>query len=93
MATPTPTPPRKGEGNKGGCCPTRRVITNETWYKVQVPAGLWTDLSARERDIVRLVLAGHPTAGIAKRLGIAPGTVKNHRRRIYDKLDITSERE
>ena len=61
--------------------------------KVQLPAGLWTELSARERDIVRLVLAGHPTAGIAAKLGITAGTVKNHRRRIYDKLDITSERE
>lgn len=61
--------------------------------QVRMPAGLWPELSARERDIVRLVLAGHPTAGIASRLGITPGTVKNHRRRIYGKLDITSERE
>ena len=50
-------------------------------------------LSPREREIVQLVLKGYPTSLIAERLGLTRGTVKNHRRRIYDKLDITSERE
>lgn len=50
-------------------------------------------LTPREREIVVLVLEGHPSAAIAKRLGIGRGTVKNHRRRLYDKLDITTERE
>lgn len=59
----------------------------------RLPAGLWPELSARERELVSLVLAGHPTATIAQRLGITVGTAKNHRRRIYDKLDITTERE
>jgi DNA-binding CsgD family transcriptional regulator len=58
-----------------------------------VSAELWPELSARERELVQLVLAGHPTATIAQRLGITVGTVKNHRRRIYEKLDITTERE
>ncbi len=58
-----------------------------------VPASLWPELSPRERELVQLILAGHPTATIAERLGIAVGTVKNHRRRIYEKLDITTERE
>lgn len=53
----------------------------------------WPALSPREREIVALVLKGHPPSGIASRLGITPGTVKNHRRNIYLKLDITSERE
>ena len=58
-----------------------------------IPTDLWPELSARERELVRWVLAGHPTAAIAGRLGITVGTVKNHRRRIYEKLDITTERE
>lgn len=58
-----------------------------------IPGGLWPELSQRERELVQLVLAGHPTATIARRLGIAVGTAKNHRRRIYQKLDITTERE
>lgn len=53
----------------------------------------WPELSARERELVRLILAGHPTASIAQKLGIAAGTVKNHRLHIYKKLDITTERE
>lgn len=58
-----------------------------------IPGGLWPALTQRERELVQLVLAGHPTAAIAKRLGITVGTAKNHRRRIYEKLDITTERE
>jgi len=51
------------------------------------------ELTPREREIVQLVVEGHPSVTIAKRLGIGRGTVKNHRRRLYDKLDITTERE
>lgn len=58
-----------------------------------IPEGLWHELSQRERQLVQLVLTGYPTAAIAEHLGIAVGTVKNHRRRIYEKLDITTERE
>jgi DNA-binding CsgD family transcriptional regulator len=61
--------------------------------EIAIPSGLWSGLSRRERQLVELILAGHPTAGIARRLGISPGTVKNHRHRIYGKLDITTERE
>ncbi len=61
--------------------------------KPSIPDALWPELSQRERELVQLVLAGHPTAAIAERLGITVGTTKNHRRRIYEKLDITTERE
>lgn len=50
-------------------------------------------LTPRETQIVRLILAGYPRALIAKALGLSEGTVKNHRRRLYFKMDITSERE
>jgi DNA-binding CsgD family transcriptional regulator len=59
----------------------------------EVVARHGTGLTQREQDIVALILEGHPTITIAKRLGIGRGTVKNHRRRLYYKLDITSERE
>ncbi len=58
-----------------------------------LPVDLWPQLSPRERQLVQLILAGHPNATIAQRLGIQVGTVKNHRLRIYAKLDITTERE
>jgi DNA-binding CsgD family transcriptional regulator len=54
---------------------------------------LWPELSPRECGLVQFVLAGHPTATIAERLGITVGTAKNHRSRIYEKLDITTEQE
>jgi len=50
-------------------------------------------LTQRERQIVSLTLEGHPIAGIAKKLGVGRGTIKNHRLRLYQKLDITTERE
>jgi DNA-binding CsgD family transcriptional regulator len=51
------------------------------------------ELSARERQLVQYIVGGHPNAVIAKKLGITSGTAKNHRHSIYDKLDITTERE
>ena len=50
-------------------------------------------LTPRERQIVELILKGYPTTLIAEKLSLSRGTVKTHRRRIYDKLDITTERE
>lgn len=50
-------------------------------------------LSPREKDIVGQVLKGHPVKGIADTLGISTNTVKVHRQRIFEKLDITTERE
>ncbi len=51
------------------------------------------NLTERETDIVRLILVGYPNAHIARDLGIGAGTVRNHRHRLYYKLDITTERE
>lgn len=63
----------------------------ETSYAEHLPFG--SALTDREVQIVKLVLQGFPTFEIARRLKITVGTVKNHRRRLYQKLDITSERE
>jgi DNA-binding CsgD family transcriptional regulator len=60
---------------------------------VRLSEPLARQLTPRERDIVQLTLAGYPTISIAKRLGLAVGSVKNHRTRIFRKLDITTERE
>lgn len=50
-------------------------------------------LTSRECEIVGLSLRGYPTMAIAERLGITQGAVKNHKLRLYRKLDITTERE
>ena len=50
-------------------------------------------LTPREFEIVMLILEGYSNANIAKKLGISLGVVKNHKHRLYRKLDVTSERE
>ncbi len=50
-------------------------------------------LTPREKEIVALILAGHTNHSIARNLGITSGGVRNHRVRLYAKLDITVERE
>jgi len=45
-------------------------------------------LSAREREIVRLVAAGYRNKAIAERLSISEGTVKVHVHNVYEKLDV-----
>jgi DNA-binding CsgD family transcriptional regulator len=50
-------------------------------------------LSPREQHIVSLMLRGHSSKSIGSQLGIAEGTVKNHRKHIYAKLTISSQSE
>lgn len=50
-------------------------------------------LSTRERMVTQMVLRGHSTHSVASLLGIAEGTVKNHRKSIYAKLGIASQQE
>lgn len=51
------------------------------------------ELTEREQQIVALAFRGYPNALIAKRLDVSEGTVRNHRHRLYYRLDITTERE
>jgi DNA-binding CsgD family transcriptional regulator len=57
------------------------------------PGSVWRDLNltAREAAVVELVLQGHSSESIARRLDIRTGTVKVHRRNVYRKLNITSQ--
>lgn len=50
-------------------------------------------LSEREREVAWLILRGHSSPEIAQELGITPGTVKNHRKRLYARLNISSQAE
>jgi DNA-binding CsgD family transcriptional regulator len=50
-------------------------------------------LTARQRLIVQLILRGHSNLSIGLRLGITEGTVKIHRKAIYDRLGISSQSE
>jgi DNA-binding CsgD family transcriptional regulator len=50
-------------------------------------------LTAREREIVQLILIGHSSNSICLKLGVSLPTVKTHRRNIYSKLQISSQAE
>jgi DNA-binding CsgD family transcriptional regulator len=49
-------------------------------------------LSARERELLHLTVAGLANRHIAGELHLALGTVKNYKRRLYRKLGVHSER-
>jgi DNA-binding CsgD family transcriptional regulator len=50
-------------------------------------------LTAREWEIMQLLLSGHSSKGISQKLAISPETVKAHRRHIYSKLGVRSHPE
>ena len=57
------------------------------------PAVGWAALTPAEREVVRLVSEGLRNDAIARRLFIAPGTVKVHLSHIFAKLGITTRAE
>jgi len=69
------------------------------YEKIETPAitdnlqALRETLTARELEIVRLMLSGHSNKGMASHLNIALDTIKTHRRHIYSKLNIKTQAE
>ena len=57
------------------------------------PAAGWASLTPAELEVVRLVSEGLRNDAIARRLFIAPGTVKVHLSHIFAKLGITTRTE
>ena len=47
-------------------------------------------LTARQRDVVRLMADGYQTVDIARFLKLSPFTVKNYIERIYERLEVYS---
>ncbi|UTV28457.1 response regulator transcription factor [Photobacterium atrarenae] len=47
-------------------------------------------LTAREQQVTALLVQGHDSREIAEALQIGVGTVKNHRKRIYARLNVSS---
>jgi DNA-binding CsgD family transcriptional regulator/PAS domain-containing protein len=50
-------------------------------------------LSPRERDVLRLLVQGHDTAGLADHLGISPHTVRDHLKNVFRKTTTRSRSE
>ena len=47
-------------------------------------------LTPRQKNLLRLVAAGHTNTQIARRLGISEGTVRTHLENIYERLSVSS---
>jgi DNA-binding NarL/FixJ family response regulator len=65
-------------------CRVRRLTA-----RVQVSPS--AELTEREREVLSLLVAGHPRAEIARRLGISHKTAAKHIEHILSKLDVHSE--
>ena len=81
---PEPSRPSSLEKDLG----ERAVAPGEQLWPMTTREGQPIDLSKREKEILRFLSEGLPTAAIAKRLFIAPVTVRNHIQSILQKLDV-----
>ncbi|KVK98327.1 response regulator transcription factor [Burkholderia cepacia] len=71
----------------------RQRLAFEPACAEQAMARLGTPLTARELDVIRLILSGRSNKEVANKLSISAETVKVHRRNIYGKLAINSQSE
>jgi DNA-binding NarL/FixJ family response regulator len=67
---------------------TKRVIKSFTRLSRPTPPKELDDLTARERDVFRLIASGRSNAEIAKDLCISDTTVKTHVTHIFQKLNL-----
>ncbi len=67
---------------------TKRVIERFTRIPRPAPPKELDQLTARERDVFRLIAAGHSNAEIAQELYISDTTVKTHVTHIFQKLNV-----
>lgn len=56
-------------------------------------ASLGTQITVREKDVLKLLLSGFSNKEIAGKLSLSAETIKVHRRNIYTKLNIKSQSE
>jgi DNA-binding NarL/FixJ family response regulator len=59
-------------------------------FKGGLSGGRWTELTARQTEVLRLVAAGYSNQRIAESLGISPRTVKAHLENVLLRLGVHS---
>ena len=65
----------------------------EAYPTLSIPGREFTQLTARQREIVTLLRQGHRVSTIGDRLGVSESTVRNHLNAAYRRLDVHSQRE
>ncbi len=72
----------------------RRLVSD---YLTRVNAGeeqgSYDGLTAREREVLKLIAEGHTNQSIAEKLVISPSTVQTHRTRIMHRLNLQTRAE
>jgi predicted ATPase/DNA-binding CsgD family transcriptional regulator len=87
--------------SKGRGMPLEEIVdyvtgeTNPPVTKLEITAeeNVWFQLTARERDVMRLLAEGHSNLEISQKLFLSEKTVRNYISHIYQKLQITSRGE
>jgi len=67
---------------------TKPPAATEPLWPMTARGGPLAELTGREREILRGLSEGLSTAALAKKLSIAPVTVRNHVQNILQKLDV-----
>ena len=73
--------------------PTGKGALTEAEGDSLLPPALVTELSAREVEVVDLLLKGNTIAAISRKLFISENTTRGHMKRIYRKLNVHSRQE
>jgi DNA-binding CsgD family transcriptional regulator len=79
---------------KSGNITIQRNGSNET-FKYDLKGSFWktkykSELSIREKEILQFSIRGYSISEIAEKLCISPDTVKFHRKKLFDKLDVAN---
>ncbi len=70
-----------------------RALAEQLRHPERTSADPYESLTAREREVFRLIAEGLTTKEIARRLDISVKTAENHRGRVLDKLDVRNTAE
>ena len=70
-----------------------KALAGQLQNPQDAPEDPYGSLSAREREVLHLVVDGLTIKEIAQRLGITPKTAENHRSRVLAKLDLRNSAE
>lgn len=70
-----------------------KALAGQLHNPQDTPEDPYGDLSAREREVLHLVVDGLTIKEIAQRLEITPKTAENHRSRVLSKLDLRNSAE